>query len=69
MNNQEIKTVVLSIDSEQAKTKLTELTKRFDVIRQKRESALNMGDATGVRIYTQEAKKTRNANISSQLKS
>ncbi len=57
MNNQEIKTVVLSINSEQAKTKLAELTKRLDVIRQKRESALNMGDATGVRIYTQEAKK------------
>ncbi len=59
MNNQEIKTVVLSINSEQAKTKLAELTKRFDVIRQKRESALNMGDTICVRIYTQEAKNSK----------
>lgn len=57
MNETEIKTVELIINNEKAAKKLTELERQMDIIAQKKEEAMRMGDWDGVKNATKEAKK------------
>lgn len=57
MNETEIKTVELIINNEKAAKKLTELERQMDIIAQKKEQAMRMGDWDGVKNATREAKK------------
>ena len=57
MNETEIKTVELIISNEKAAKKLTELERQMDIIAQKKEQAMRMGDWDGVKNATREAKK------------
>ena len=54
MNSQDIKTVTLVINSDQAKKKLDEINRRMESVRVKREEAFNKSDAKGIEIYTRE---------------
>lgn len=57
MNEVEVKTVELIINNEKAAKKLTELERQMDIIAQKKEEAMRMGDWDGVKNATKEAKK------------
>lgn len=54
MNSQDIKTVTLVINSDQAKKKLEDISKRMEAVRAKREEAFSKGDAKGIEVYTRE---------------
>lgn len=60
MNAQDVKTVTLTINAEQARAKLNDLAARLDTLKQKREEALNKGNADGLKTYTQEIKRIEN---------
>lgn len=57
MTSKDIKTVELIVNSDQAKTKLKELNKKLDTMKQKREDALNRGDSKALSVYTREVNK------------
>ena len=57
MTSKDIKTVELIVNSDQAKAKLEELNKKLDIMKQKREDALNRGDSKALSVYTREVSK------------
>lgn len=57
MNNTEIKTVELIVNSQDAKKKLDELNQKLDQMKRKREQALERGDSRALGVYTKEVKK------------
>lgn len=57
MNAQDVKTVTLVINSDQAKKKLDALVQQLDQARKKRQEAFDKGDAKGIEVYTREAAK------------
>ena len=54
----DIKTVQLIVNAEKAQSELTKLNKKLEVLEKKREEALDMGDASKIKTYTSEIKKT-----------
>lgn len=56
MNNQDIKTVTLVINSDQAKKRLDEINAKLDIARRKREDAFNKGDAGALQVYIREVR-------------
>lgn len=60
MNNTEIKTVELIVNSEQARKRLDELSTKLEQLKVKRDNALNKGDSRGLAVYTREIKKLEN---------
>ena len=54
MNSQDIKTVTLVINSDQAQKKLDDINRRMESVRVKREEAFSKGDAKGIEVYTRE---------------
>lgn len=57
MTSNDIKTIQLIVNSEQAKKRLDELNKRLTTLKQKREEALNKGDSKGLQVYSREIQK------------
>lgn len=57
MNNTEIKTVELIVNSEQARKKLDELNYQLAHMKAKREQALERGDSKAIQAYAREMKK------------
>lgn len=57
MNNTEIKTVELIVNSEQARKKLDELNQKLTQMKAKREQALERGDSKAIQAYAREMKK------------
>lgn len=57
MTNEDIKTVRLIINSEQAGKKLDELNARLELTRRKREEALERHDTKGLELYTKEVRR------------
>ena len=56
MNAQDIKTVKLVINSDQAQQKLDDINKNLETARQKRAEAFERGDAKALQTYTREVK-------------
>ena len=56
MNAQDIKTVKLVINSDQAQQKLDDINKKLETARQKRAEAFERGDAKTLQTYTREVK-------------
>ena len=56
MNAQDIKTVKLVINSDQAQQKLDDINKKLETARQKRAEAFERGDAKALQTYTREVK-------------
>ena len=56
MNAQDIKTVKLIINSDQAQQKLDDINKKLETARQKRAEAFERGDAKALQTYTREVK-------------
>ncbi len=56
MNSQDVKTVTLVINSDQAKKKLEEINLKLEAARRKRQEAFDNGDAKGLQAYTREVK-------------
>lgn len=56
MNSQDVKTVTLVINSDQAKKKLEEINLKLEAARRKRQEAFDKGDAKGLQVYTREVK-------------
>ena len=57
MNAQDIKTVTLVINSDQAQKKLDDINRRLDAARQKRQEAFDKGDANGITVYSWEIRR------------
>jgi TP901 family phage tail tape measure protein len=57
MNNTEIKTVELIVNSEQARKKLDELNQKLTQMKAKREQALERGNSKAIQAYAREMKK------------
>lgn len=60
MTNTEIKTVELIVNSQDAKRKLDELNGKLDLMKRKREDALDRGDSRALGVYTREVRKLEN---------
>lgn len=56
MNNQEIKTVTLVINSDQARKKLDDINAQLETAKRKRQEAFDKGDATALQTYTKEVR-------------
>lgn len=56
MNNNDIKTVTLTINSEQAQRKLDDINRRLEQARLKRQEAFERGDGKALQAYTREIK-------------
>ena len=56
MNNNDIKTVTLAINSEQAQRKLDEINKRLEEARKKKSEAFDRGDGKALQAYAKEIK-------------
>ncbi len=56
MNNQDVKTVTLVINSDQAQKRLDAINEKLDVARRKREEAFDKGDASALQVYTKEVR-------------
>lgn len=56
MNAQDIKTVKLVINSDQAQQKLDDINKKLETARQKRAEAFERGDGKALQTYTREVK-------------
>lgn len=52
MNNNDIKTVTLTINSEQAQRKLDDINRRLEQARIKRQDAFERGDDKALQAYT-----------------
>lgn len=52
MNNNDIKTVTLTINSEQAQRKLDDINRRLEQARLKRHEAFERGDGKALQAYT-----------------
>lgn len=52
MNNNDIKTVTLTINSEQAQRKLDDINRRLEQARIKRQDAFERGDGKALQAYT-----------------
>ena len=59
MNNADIKTIQLLVNSEQAAKRLDDLKSRLVTIKQKKDEAFEKGDATAFAIYSKEMAKTQ----------
>lgn len=59
MNNADIKTIQLLVNSEQAAKKLDDLKSRLVTIKQKKDEAFEKGDATAFALYSKEMTKTQ----------
>ena len=59
MNNTEIKTIQLLVNSEQAAKRLDDLKARLVTIKQKKDEAFEKGDATAFALYSKEMAKTQ----------
>ena len=59
MNNADIKTIQLLVNSEQAAKKLDDLKARLVTIKQKKDEAFEKGDATAFALYSKEMTKTQ----------
>lgn len=59
MNNADIKTIQLLVNSEQAAKKLDDLKARLVTIKQKKDEAFEKGDATAFALYSKEMAKTQ----------
>lgn len=57
MDTQDIKTVELIVNSQQASKKLDELNTKLENVNRLRKEALDKGDAQGLALYTKEAKR------------
>ncbi len=57
MTNEDIKTVRLIINSEQAAKKLDEINSKLETARQKKQEALEKMDAKGIEVYSKEIRK------------
>ena len=57
MNAQDVRTVRLVINSDQAKQKLDDINKRLEEARKKKQEAFERGDAEGISVYTKEIQK------------
>ena len=57
MNNTEIKTIELIVNSEQARKRLDELKTRLETIRTKRQEAFEKGDSQAFSLYSKELRK------------
>ena len=57
MNAQDVRTVRLVINSDQAKQKLDDINKRLEEARKKKQEAFERGDAEGISAYTKEIQK------------
>ncbi len=57
MTNEDIKTVRLVINSEQAAKRLDEINSKLETARQKKQEAFEKGDAKGLQIYSKEIQK------------
>ena len=56
MNSNDIKTVTLAINSEQAQRKLDEINKRLEEARKKKLEAFERGDGKALQAYAKEIK-------------
>ena len=56
MNNNDIKTVTLTINSEQAQSKLDDINRRLEQARLKRQDAFDRGDGKALQAYAKEIK-------------
>ena len=56
MNNNDIKTVTLTINSEQAQRKLDDINRRLEQVRIKRQDAFDRGDGKALQAYAKEIK-------------
>ena len=56
MNNNDIKTVTLTINSEQAQRKLDDINRRLEQARLKRQDAFDRGDGKALQAYAKEIK-------------
>lgn len=56
MNSQDVKTVTLVINSDQAQKKLDAINAKLDAARAKKREAFDKGDATGLQVYTKEVR-------------
>ena len=59
MNNADIKTIQLLVNSEQAAKRLDDLKSRLMTIKQKKDEAFEKGDATAFALYSKEMTKTQ----------
>lgn len=59
MNNADIKTIQLLVNSEQAAKRLDDLKSRLVTIKQKKDEAFEKGDATAFALYSKEMAKTQ----------
>ena len=59
MNNADIKTIQLLVNSEQAAKRLDDLKSRLVTIKQKKDDAFEKGDATAFALYSKEMAKTQ----------
>ena len=59
MNNADIKTIQLLVNSEQAAKRLDDLKSRLVTIKQKKDEAFEKGDATAFALYSKELTKTQ----------
>lgn len=59
MNNADIKTIQLLVNSEQAAKRLDDLKSRLVTIKQKKDEAFEKGDATAFALYSKEMTKTQ----------
>ena len=57
MNNTEIKTIELIVNSEQARKRLDELRTKLEHIRTKRQEAFEKGDSQAFSLYSKEVRK------------
>ncbi len=57
MNAQDVRTVRLVINSDQAKQKLDDINKRLEEAQKKKQEAFERGDAEGISVYTKEIRK------------
>ena len=56
MNSNDIKTVTLAINSEQAQRKLDEINKKLEEARKKKSEAFDRGDGKALQAYAQRYK-------------
>ena len=68
MNNNDIKTVTLAINSEQAQRKLDEINKKLEEARKKKSEAFDRGDGKALQAYAKEIKslETQGARLQSR---
>ncbi len=69
MTGEDIKTVRLVINSEQATKKLEEINAKLETARQKKQAAFERGDAKGLQVYTKEVRRLEREQRNLQTRS